>query len=74
MRSRLLVSFLIERVGDLALIENPEGVNRPQSRVRDAGFTSKWTGLVNTGRHIGTNLLFVERIGDLAPTEIVEWH
>jgi hypothetical protein len=40
----------------------PVGRHLWKSLLRIAGFTSKWTGLVNTGRHIGTNLLFVERI------------
>ena len=53
-------------VGDLALIENRQGVNRLQSRVRDAGFTARWIGFVNTGRHLGTDRFLNERLGDLA--------
>jgi hypothetical protein len=34
--------------------------------VRQAGFTSKRTGLVNTGRHLGANRFLNERPGDLA--------
>jgi DNA polymerase IV len=37
-----------ECFGDLALIENRQGGNRPQSHVRDTSFTSRWTGFVNT--------------------------
>jgi hypothetical protein len=33
-----------ERIGDLALIENWQGGNRPQSHARDAGYTDKWFG------------------------------
>ena len=29
-------------VGDLALIENRQRINWPQSRLRDAGFTATW--------------------------------
>ncbi len=36
--------FLDECIGDLALIENWQGGNRPQSHARDAGYTDKWFG------------------------------
>src|SRR5580704_7567774 len=41
-RSRHIVTnpCLAECIGDLALIENRQGVNRLQSRVRDAGYSS----------------------------------
>jgi hypothetical protein len=36
--------FLDECIGDLALIENWQGGNRPQSHARDAGYRDKWFG------------------------------
>jgi hypothetical protein len=37
-----LLVLINECIGDLALIENRQTVNRPQSRIREAGYTDKW--------------------------------
>jgi hypothetical protein len=55
-RSAITEQVAVDKcIGDNALIEKAARVNWRRPLLRVAGFTSKWTGFVNTGRHLGTN-------------------